>query len=148
MKVIYRVLFYVVTSTASALPLVRPALPPPSSYADTESVTNVAFNAGVPGDNVFSLSLALDASPSNNVEVAFGCDANARASRKSRKSIYFAVLTNLRDTWILHPISLLVGNNDRTGVLVTQEELNEANGNNERAAHSTRDCFTFERKMT
>ena len=70
MKTIYLVLLYVVTSTASALPLVRPALPQPSPYADTESVTNVAFCAGVPGDNVFSLSLALDASPSNNVEVA------------------------------------------------------------------------------
>ena len=80
MKVIYLVLLYVVTSTALALPPVRPALPPPSPYADTESVTNVAFNAGVPGDNVFSLSLALDASPSNNVEVAFGCDANGNGT--------------------------------------------------------------------
>lgn len=80
MKTIYLVLLYVVTSTASVLPLVRPALPPPSPYADTESVTNVAFNAGVPGDNVFSLSLALDASPSNNVEVAFGCDVNGNGA--------------------------------------------------------------------
>ena len=80
MKAIYLVLLYVVTSTASALPPVRPALPPPSPYADTESVTNVTFCAGVPGDNFFSLSLALDASPSNNVEVAFGCDANGNGS--------------------------------------------------------------------
>ena len=49
---------------------------PPSPYADTEAVTNVAFGTGVAGDNVFALSLALDASPSNNVEVAFGCDAD------------------------------------------------------------------------
>ena len=55
-------------------------MPPPSPYADTESVTNVTFCAGVPGDNFFSLSLALDASPSNNVEVAFGCDANGNGS--------------------------------------------------------------------
>ena len=53
---------------------------PPSLYADTESVTNVTFNAGVPGDNVFALSLELDASPSNNVEVAFGCDANGNGA--------------------------------------------------------------------
>ena len=49
---------------------------PPSPHADTEAVTNVAFGAGVAGDNVFALSLALDASPSNNVEAAFGCDAD------------------------------------------------------------------------
>ena len=49
---------------------------PPSPCADTEAVTNVAFGTGVAGDNVFALSLALDASPSNNVEVAFGCDAD------------------------------------------------------------------------
>ena len=55
---------------------VAPPLPPPSPYADAESVTNVAFSAGVAGDNVFSLSLELDALPSNNVEVAFGCDEN------------------------------------------------------------------------
>ena len=80
MKAICLVLLYVVTSTALALPPVRPALPPPSPYADTESVTNVAFCAGVPGDNVFSLSLALDASSSNNVEVAFGYDANGNGT--------------------------------------------------------------------
>ena len=49
---------------------------PDPAHADTEAVTNVAFGAGVAGDNVFALSLALDASPSNNVEVAFGCDAD------------------------------------------------------------------------
>ena len=74
-----------IMSIAAMVPLALAArvaapLPPPSPYADTESVTNVAFNAGVPGDNVFSLSLALDASPSNNVEVAFGCDANGNGT--------------------------------------------------------------------
>ncbi len=49
---------------------------PEAAYADTEVVTNVAFDAGVAGNNTFALSLALDASPSNNVEVAFGCDAD------------------------------------------------------------------------
>ena len=34
-------------------------LPPPSPYADTESVTNVVFSAGVAGDNVFALALEL-----------------------------------------------------------------------------------------
>ena len=53
---------------------------PPSPYADTEAATNVAFGAGVSGDNVFALSLSLDASPSNNVEVTFGCDADENGS--------------------------------------------------------------------
>ena len=79
MKAFYLVLLGTVASVAFATRIAAP-LPPPSPYADTESVTNVAFNAGVPGDNVFSLSLALDASSSNNVEVAFGCDANGNGT--------------------------------------------------------------------
>ena len=67
------------TSDAFAARVAAP-MPPPSPYADTESVTNVAFNAGVVGDNVFALALELDASPSNNVEVAFGCDANGNGT--------------------------------------------------------------------
>ncbi len=58
-------------------------LPSPSPYADTESVTNVTFRAGTSGDNVFALSLELDASPSNNVEVSFGCDAWSRETMGS-----------------------------------------------------------------
>ena len=67
-------------SVVNAFPPVRPVLPPPSPYADTESVTNVAFNAGIAGDNFFALTLELDASPSNNVEVAFGHDANGNGA--------------------------------------------------------------------
>ena len=69
--------FMVMVQTAIA---VTAPIPPPSSYADAESVTNVTFRAGTPGDNVFSLSLELDASPSNNVEVAFGYDANGNGA--------------------------------------------------------------------
>ena len=79
MKAFYLVLLCAVASVAFAARIAAP-LPPPSPYADTESVTNVAFCAGVPGDNVFSLSLALDASSSNNVEVAFGYDANGNGT--------------------------------------------------------------------
>ena len=50
---------------------------PVSPYADTEVATNVVFGVGVAGNDVFSVSFELDASPSNNVEVAFGHDANA-----------------------------------------------------------------------
>ena len=77
--------FVAIISIAAIVPSALAArvaspLPPPSLYADTESVTNVTFNAGVSGDNVFSLSLVLDASPSNNVEVAFGNDANGNGA--------------------------------------------------------------------
>ena len=48
--------------------------PRPSAFLDTESVTNVAFSAGGARDFLFTLSLQLDASASNNVEVAFGRD--------------------------------------------------------------------------
>ena len=48
--------------------------PSPSTFPDTESVTNVAFSAGGTRDFLFTLSLQLDASASNNVEVAFGRD--------------------------------------------------------------------------
>ena len=48
----------------------------PSSFVDTESVTNVMFNAGVDGVRRFSLAIELEASISNNVEVAFGRDVN------------------------------------------------------------------------
>ena len=80
MKAFFFVPLCVVALTALARPPMSPVLQPPSPYADTESVTNVTFGVGVPGDNVFSLSLVLDASPSNNVEVAFGCDANSNGT--------------------------------------------------------------------
>ena len=46
----------------------------PSAFADTESVTNVVFDAGGVDDRQFDLSVALEAAVSNNVEVAFGRD--------------------------------------------------------------------------
>lgn len=58
---------------SGALPV---AVPNVSTYADTEAVTNVFFNAGDADARLFSLSLELDATESNNVCVAFGRDAN------------------------------------------------------------------------
>ena len=46
----------------------------PSAFPDTESVTNIAFSAGGVRDFLFTLSLQLDTSASNNVDVAFGRD--------------------------------------------------------------------------
>ena len=44
---------------------------PQSPYDDTEISTNVAFSAGGGDARTFSLSLALDATPSNTLQLAF-----------------------------------------------------------------------------
>ena len=54
---------------------------PPSEYADTEVSTNVSLAAAVTcatGDNVrfFDVELSLEATPTNNVEIVFGRDAD------------------------------------------------------------------------
>ena len=49
---------------------------PPSEYADTEVSTNFAFAVGEGGGRRLVFSVELPASPSNNVEVAIGRDAD------------------------------------------------------------------------
>ena len=61
--------------SAYALPAVRPVLPP-IEYADTETVTNVAFTAWERGLREFRFDLAFTGTASNNVEMAFGADAD------------------------------------------------------------------------
>ena len=53
-----------------------PALPQ-SEFADTEVSTNVALSVGAARNRRLVFSVELQASPSNNVEVAVGCDADA-----------------------------------------------------------------------
>ena len=65
-----------VVSAASALPSVRPTLPP-VEHLDTETVTNVPFTAWQPHLRYFTFNLTFNATPSNNVEMAFGTDENA-----------------------------------------------------------------------
>ena len=60
---------------AYALPSVRPVLPPVVN-ADTETVTNVAFTAWEQGLREFRFDLEFTGTPSNNVEMAFGTDAD------------------------------------------------------------------------
>lgn len=50
---------------------------PASSFADTEVSTNVAITAWNPRTRLLELSLALDATPSNNVEAALGAESDA-----------------------------------------------------------------------
>ena len=49
---------------------------PPAQYADTETSTNMPFAIGSSGAGRFMLSLSCMATPSNNVEAAFGRDTN------------------------------------------------------------------------
>ena len=55
---------------------VVPAALPPAVHADTETVTNVPFATALDAAGRLSFDLACRATPSNNVEVAFGTDAN------------------------------------------------------------------------
>ena len=64
-----------VASAAWALPPVRPELPP-VEYLDTETVTNVPFTAWQDHLRYFTFKLAFNATPSNNVEMAFGMDGS------------------------------------------------------------------------
>ena len=58
---------------AFALPPVRPTLPP-VEHLDTETVTNMPFTAWQRNLRDFTVSLSFVATPSNNVEIAFGTD--------------------------------------------------------------------------
>ena len=49
---------------------------PPAQHADTETSTNMPFAIGSSGAGRFMLSLSCIATPSNNVEAAFGRDTN------------------------------------------------------------------------
>ncbi len=63
----------VIASVALGFPPVRPVLPQ-VEYLDTETATNVPFAAWQEHLQYFTFNLAFDASPSNNVEMAFGTD--------------------------------------------------------------------------
>ena len=53
---------------------------PPVVHVDTEVMTNVVISSWQRGSAKFSFSLSCLATPSNNVEAAFGADANANGS--------------------------------------------------------------------
>lgn len=60
---------------AFALPAVRPVLPP-VARADTETATNVPFTAWERGMRSFRFDLEFAGTASNDVEMAFGVDAD------------------------------------------------------------------------
>ena len=65
-----------------------------SPFADTEISTNVAFSAWTEHMLAFEYELAFDGTPSNNVQVAFGTDADSdgdvNATDAARVLIYAA----------------------------------------------------------
>ena len=67
--------FCIVTHVVFALPPVSPMLPP-VEHLDTETVTNVPFTAWQKHLRHFTVKLAFNATPSNNVEIAFGTDGS------------------------------------------------------------------------
>ncbi len=75
MKTTFSILCYAVAAAAFALPPVRPVLPP-VAHDDTETVTNVPFAAWQDCVGKFKFSLTCRTTPTNNVQVAFGTDAN------------------------------------------------------------------------
>ena len=61
---------------------------PPCDYADTEVSTNFPFAVDFNTMSRFEFSLALDASPSNAVEVAIGTDADSDGNLSVEESAY------------------------------------------------------------
>ena len=61
---------------------------PPSEYADTEVSTNMAFVIERPAMTRIEFTVALDATPTNNVEVAIGTDANSDGNLSVEESAH------------------------------------------------------------
>ena len=61
---------------------------PQSEFADTEVSTNIAFAVERPAMTRIVFTVALDATPTNNVEVAIGTDANGDGSLAVEESAY------------------------------------------------------------
>ena len=61
---------------------------PQSAFADTEVSTNIAFVVERPAMARIEFTVALDATPTNNVEVAIGTDANVDGNLSVEESAY------------------------------------------------------------
>ena len=61
---------------------------PQSEFADTEVSTNIAFAVERPAMTRIEFTVALDATPTNNVEVAIGTDENGDGNLSVEESAY------------------------------------------------------------
>ena len=75
MKTRFLILCCAVATAALALPPVRPVLPP-MAHDDAETTTNVSFAAWQDCAGKFKFSLTCRTTPTNNVQIAFGTDAD------------------------------------------------------------------------
>ena len=75
---------------------------PASGFADTEAVTNVVFSFAEDVARDFSVRLELDATPSNCVEVAFGCDADGDGRLGTAEAELFPELASTRPGWLFN----------------------------------------------
>ena len=73
------------SGTASAI-TVEPLLI--SSYADTEISTNISYSVILKNITRIAFVVALDATPTNNVEVAIGTDANGDGNLAVEEAVY------------------------------------------------------------
>ena len=74
--------FAVVATMASAAADIWPLLPP-VQHLDTEVVTNVAIYAAAQGSREYAFELSFSGTASNNVEIAFGADADGDGALSS-----------------------------------------------------------------
>ena len=76
---------------------------PVSPYADTEVSTNVVIQAGRTDVRDVKIRLQLDGTPTNNLEIAFGCDVeNARAWERIEAEAAVNALCGVLDVHLEH----------------------------------------------
>ena len=85
MRMLMLVIVFIVS--ISAFGVTVSALPQ-SEYADTEVSTNIAFVVERPAMTRIEFTVALDATPTNNVEVAIGTDANSDGNLAVEEAAY------------------------------------------------------------
>lgn len=73
------------SGAAFARPVVVPALPPPE-FADTEVSTNRPFATNREGSQVLTLRIDFAATPTNNVQIALGRDADGDGELSSAET--------------------------------------------------------------
>ena len=83
MKLLMAMVFFPMAAVAvTVTPL------PPSEFADTEVSTNIVFVVERPAMTRIEFTVALDATPTNNVEVAIGTDANGDGNLAVEETAY------------------------------------------------------------
>ena len=88
MRVFTLVLGFVLSAVTNAALAVTAIPLPPSEYTDTEVSTNLVFVVEWPAMTRIEFTVALDATPTNNVEVAIGTDGNSDGNLSVEESAY------------------------------------------------------------